>query len=395
MGRAFLRLLLFAAALASAVAPAHAQADPSSIRLPPGFTIEVYAQAPGARTLAVDPRSGAVFVGTRQDHIYRIAPGAAPDIIKQDFHDPNGVCFAPDGTLYVAERNRIRAFPGANVSAPGIDIVAQGALIPPEEAHASNHAARVCRVGPDGALYVTVGEPYNVPPKDKQALYARVGMGAILRFERHGEGYTRSIYAAGIRNSVGLDFNPRDRTLWFTDNQVDMMGDDIPPGELNRATRPGQTFGFPWFGGGHVRTAEYADQTPPEDAVFPQVEMVAHAADLGMTFYRGSQFPAGWRGAIFSAQHGSWNRTVPVGARVMVTLLKPDGTADHTQVFADGWLDPVAHRYTGRPVDVAELPDGSLLVSDDYAGVVWRISYQPHANAAPYYRSRHAMRAVS
>jgi glucose/arabinose dehydrogenase len=219
---------------------------------------------------------------------------------------------------------------------------------------------------------VTVGQPYNIPPPLKSALYAKVGLGAILRFDRDGRG--RAIFASGIRNSVGLDFNPKDATLWFTDNQVDMMGDDTPPGELNRATKAGQSFGFPWYGGGHVRTQPYEHDTPPADAVFPQIEMVAHAADLGMTFYRGTMFPERYRGGIFSAQHGSWNRTVPVGARVMFTGLKPDGTADATAPFAEGWRQPDGS-YAGRPVDVAELPDGSLLVSDDANGAIYRISY--------------------
>jgi glucose/arabinose dehydrogenase len=171
-----------------------------------------------------------------------------------------------------------------------------------------------------------------------------------------------------------MDFNPKDRSLWFTDNQVDGMGDDIPPGELNRADRPGMNFGFPFYGGGKIRTVEYKDQQPPGDATFPQVEMAPHAADLGMTFYNGTQFPERYRGGIFSAQHGSWNRTQPVGARIMFTPLKPDGTADKTEVFADGWLTG-SGEYLGRPVDVAVLTDGSLLVSDDLVGAIYRISY--------------------
>lgn len=350
--------------------------DPHRLRVPPGFAIAIYAHVPGARSLAVGP-GGVVFVGTREAHVYAVTPDGRAQVFAPDvaFHDPNGVCVGPGGTLYVAERNRIRAFPRADALDPAFhDVVPEGALIPPDEARSGNHAARYCRIGPDGGLFVAVGQPYNVPPHDKLALYARVGMGAILRFTRDGHG--RTIYASGIRNSVGLDFNPHDGTLWFTDNQVDMMGDDIPPGELNRATHAGENFGFPWYGGGHTRTQEYADDTPPPGVVFPQVEMIAHAADLGMTFYRGRQFPSAYRGAIFSAQHGSWNRTVPVGARVMVTFLHRDGTAASTQVFADGWLDATAHRYMGRPVDVAMLRDGSLLVSDDYAGLIWRITYR-------------------
>jgi glucose/arabinose dehydrogenase len=173
-----------------------------------------------------------------------------------------------------------------------------------------------------------------------------------------------------------MDFNPANGELWFTDNQVDGMGDDIPPGELDRATGPGQHFGFPWFGGGTVRTTEYKDSEPPADAVLPQVEMEAHAADLGMMFYTGRMFPQEYRGGIFSAQHGSWNRTTPVGARVMFTSLNEDGTAKETKPFAEGWLVQDTGEYLGRPVDVAQLPDGSLLVSDDFVGAIYRISYQ-------------------
>ncbi len=198
------------------------------------------------------------------------------------------------------------------------------------------------------------------------------GIGGIFRMDRDGK--NREVYTTGIRNSVGMDFNPKDETLWFTDNQVDGMGDDIPPGEINRATKAGGNFGFPYYGGGHTRTDEYKNETPPANVVLPQVEMVAHAADLGMVFHSGRVFPAKYRNAIFSAQHGSWNRTTPVGARVMVTYLKEDGTADKTEPFAEGWLDENGE-YLGRPVDVAQLRDGSLLVSDGLSGALNRIWY--------------------
>ena len=151
------------------------------------------------------------------------------------------------------------------------------------------------------------------------------------------------------------------------------MGDDRPPGELNHATQMGQNFGFPWYGGGHVRTDQYRAEAPPEGVVFPSVEEAPHAADLGMTFYSGTMFPTAYQHAIFSAQHGSWNRTVPVGARVMVTTLKDDGTAASVP-FAEGWLDPKG-QYLGRPVAVAQMKDGSLLVSDDLNGALYRITY--------------------
>jgi glucose/arabinose dehydrogenase len=199
-------------------------------------------------------------------------------------------------------------------------------------------------------------------------------MGGIIRMDRNGK--NREVYTRGIRNSVGLDFNPANRDLWFTDNQVDGMGDDIPPGELNRQTAEGQNFGFPWYGGGHTRTNEYKNSQPPKDVVFPQVEFVAHAADLGMTFYTGKMFPKDYQGGIFSAEHGSWNRTKPVGARVMFTAIKPDGSVGESKPFAEGWLDDGTGEYYGRPVDVKQLPDGSLIVSDDFAGAIYRIWYE-------------------
>ncbi len=187
------------------------------------------------------------------------------------------------------------------------------------------------------------------------------------------DGTDREIYTNGIRNSVGHDFHPETGELWFTDNQVDGMGDDIPPGEINRQTAMGQHFGFPYYGGGDVRTNEYQGEEPPADVVFPVVETVAHAADLGMRFYTGDMFPEEYQNAIFSAQHGSWNRTTPVGARVMVTTIDDEGNAT-TEPFAEGWLDENGE-YLGRPVDVAQLRDGSLLVSDDLVGAIYRISY--------------------
>ena len=255
-----------------------------------------------------------------------------------------------------------------------IPIVAQGDLIPKDE-ESYNHTARVCRVGPDDKLYITLGQPFNVPAPEKAELYKKWGIGGIVRMDRDGK--NREVFALGIRNSVGMDINPKDKTVWFTDNQVDGMGDKIPPGELNRAPQPGLHFGFPWYGGGKVRVTEfgYDKETPPANVVFPQVEMDAHAADLGMTFYSGTKFPKKYQGGIFSAQHGSWNRTDPVGARVMFTSLKEDGTADKTEVFAEGWLTADGE-YIGRPVDVAQLRDGSILVSDDFAGAIYRISYE-------------------
>lgn len=356
----------------------------SGIKLPDGFKISLYAIVPDAREMAVGPTTGVVFVGTRKAKVWAVTDrdkDRVADEVKVfapsiQFKLPHGVCFSKDGFLFVAEQNRVLLFPAAEFFYEGPDVAAfnvvkQGDLIPPNE-ESFNHTARVCRIGPDDKLYITLGNPFNVFAPEKFDLYKKNGIGGIVRFDRDGK--NREVYAWGIRNSVGMDFNPKDKTLWFTDNQVDGMGDDIPPGELNRATKAGQNFGFPYFGGGSVRTAEYKDQQPPADAVKPEVEMPAHAADLGMTFYTGQQFPQKYRGGIFSVQHGSWNRTTPVGARVMFTPVKEDGTAGKPEVFAEGWLTPNGE-YLGRPASVAQLNDGSLLVSDDTSGAIYRISY--------------------
>jgi glucose/arabinose dehydrogenase len=214
------------------------------------------------------------------------------------------------------------------------------------------------------------------------ALYEQLGIGGIIRMNAF-DGSKREVVAVGVRNSVGQDFNPKDGKLWFTDNQTDGMGDDTPPGELNRVTKSGvEHFGYPFIHGNNVQVAGTAaapdlkDMKPPANWTKPQVEFPAHQAQLGMTFYTGKMFPAKYQGGIFVATHGSWNRTKPTGALIDFISLKPDGTADKHEVFAEGWLDPETNSYRGRPVDVAVWKDGSLLVSDDYAGAIYRISYQ-------------------
>jgi glucose/arabinose dehydrogenase len=356
----------------------------TKVKLPEGFKINLYAIVPDARHMAVGPQGVVMFVGTRKSKVYavtdrdkdRVADEVKVFAASLPMAIPNGPCFSKDGFLYIAEQNRVLVYPAAEFfyESPDVavgNVAKQGELIPKEE-ESFNHTARVCRIGPDDKLYISLGQPFNVPAKEKMDLYNKVGLGGIIRMDRDGK--NREVFARGVRNSVGMDFNPKDGSLWFTDNQVDGMGDDIPPGELNRATKPGQNFGFPYFGGGKTRTDEYKGDTPPADVMYPEVETVAHAADLGMAFYTGSQFPAKYRGGFFSAQHGSWNRTTPVGARVMFTSLKEDGSADKTEPFAEGWL-AANGEYLGRPVDVAQLADGSLLVSDDLVGAVYRVSY--------------------
>ncbi len=359
------------------------------IQLPPGFRIELFAVVPDARHMAVGPSTNMLFVGTRKTTVWAVtdrnSDGVADEVKSfapsLKFSNPNGLCWTKDGFLIVVEHNRVLNFPAAEFFYEGPDVavipvVNQGELVPPEE-ESFNHGARTCRIGPDGMLYITLGQPFNVPPRDKLELYNKWGLGGIVRMNAF-DGSKREVFARGVRNSVGQDFNPKDGSLWFTDNQTDGMGDDIPAGEINRITKAGQFFGYPWRQGKTRITEHGYDKDPlPADITDPQVYTAAHAADLGMAFYTGRQFPAAYQNGFFSAQHGSWNRTKPVGAQVLFTALKSDGSADKTVPFAVGWLDESTASYRGRPVDVAVWKDGSLLVSDDYAGAIYRIFYAP------------------
>jgi glucose/arabinose dehydrogenase len=355
------------------------------VHVPPGFRIELYAVVPDARSIVVGPSTGAIFVGTRQSMVWAVNAGNRGSAVEVrqfapalKFRNPNGVCLTKDGALAVVETNRVHLIGAAESFTETSDLMAteivpQGKLVPPEE-ESTGHGARVCRVGPDNKLYIAIGEPFNVPPREKLPVFTKWGIGGIVRMNLDGSG--REVYASGIRNSVGMDFNPKDKTLWFTDNQTDGMGDDIPMGEINRATQAGQFFGYPYIVSQTRITENGYDKDPlPPNSVNPQVMTIAHAADLGMSFYSAKQFPAKYQGGFFSAQHGSWNRSKAVGAQVLFTSLKADGTADKTEVFATGWLDDATDEYRGRPVDVAVAKDGSLFVSDDRGGAIYRISY--------------------
>jgi glucose/arabinose dehydrogenase len=359
------------------------------VKLPPGFSISLYAVVPDARHMAVAPSTNMLFVGTRKTTVWAVTNRNSGDMATEvksfapslKFSNPNGVCWTKDGFLIVAEHNRVLTFPAAEFFYEGPDVavgevVSQGQLVPPEE-ESYNHGARTCRVGPDGKLYITLGQPYNVPPAEKLQMYRQLGIGGIIRMNLDGS--KREVYAVGVRNSVGQDFNPKDGTLWFTDNQTDGLGDDVPPGELNHITKMGQDFGYPYWNGhfkvaGTAAAPDLKNLPEPKDAVFPQVEFPAHQAQLGMTFYTGKMFPEKYRGGIFVASHGSWNRSVPSGALInFVPLLGPD-KAGKEEVFADGFKDENGI-YRGRPVDVAVMKDGSLLISDDFAGALYRVTY--------------------
>jgi len=368
------------------------RANLKSIKLPPGFKIELYAVVPDARHMAVAPSTNMLFVGTRKTRVWAVtdrngdgtADEVKPFAPSLNFKVPNGVCWTKDGFLIVAEHNRVLNFPAAEFFYEGpdvavIEVVGQGKLIPEEE-ESFNHGARTCRVSEDGKLYITLGQPHNVQPANKVALYEKLGIGGMIRMDPF-DGSKREVVAVGVRNSVGMDINPKDKTVWFTDNQTDGMGDDTPPGELNRITKAGgEHFGYPFIHGNNVQIAGTAaapdlkDMKAPAVWTKPQVEFPAHQAQLGMTFYTGKQFPAKYQGGVFVAAHGSWNRSKPTGALINFVPINADGTAGKSEVFAEGWLDANGV-YKGRPVDVAPMKDGSLLISDDYVGAIYRVTY--------------------
>ena len=367
------------------------KANLKKIKLPEGFKIELYAIVPDARYMAVAPSTNMLFVGTRKTTVWAVTDRNNDNVADEvksfapsiKFSNPNGVCWTKDGFLIVTESNRVLNFPAAEYFYEGPDVavitvVPEGGLIPVEE-QSFNHTGRVCRVADDGKLYITLGQPFNVQPKDKIDLYNKVGIGGVVRMDPFN-GSGREVYAIGMRNPAGIDVSPKDKTIWTTDNQVDGLGNDVPPGELNHLTKAGQHFGFPYWNGkfkvaGSPAAPELKDMAEPANAVFPQVAFPAHQAQLGLTHYTGKAFPTKYQGGLFVASHGSWNRTEPSGYLINYVPIKADGSAGKAEVFAEGFLDQVSKRALGRPVDVANMPDGSILVSDDYAGAIYRISY--------------------
>ncbi len=341
------------------------RADPDRLRVPPGFVVNEFAQAPGARSLSLGSR-GTVFVGTRSEGVvYAVrdldGDGTADSVyrVARGLRSPNGVAFR-DGSLYVAEIDRILRFDGIEdrLAYPPEPVVVNDAF--PGE---SLHGWKFIRFGPEGRLYVPVGAPCNVClPGDPYAAIHAIDL---------SDGTMETI-ARGVRNTVGFDWHPQTGDLWFSDNGRDRMGDDLPPDELNRASGPGMHFGFPYCFGAGVPDPRFGQDRSCGEFEPPALELPAHVAPLGLRFYRGTMFPPQYRGRIFLAQHGSWNRTEPDGYRV-ITVTVENGLVVGSEVFADGWL--VAGRSWGRPVDVEILPDGSLLISDDKAGLIYRVSH--------------------
>lgn len=339
--------------------------DLSSIRLPEGFRIEVYAdQVPDARSLALGS-NGTVFVGSRSaGNVYALVDldddgkSDRTITIASGLDTPNGVAFK-NGSLFVAEIDRVIRYDGieSRLENPPSPVVVKEGL--PSE---SAHGWKVIRFGPDEKLYIAIGAPCNIcEPVEPQ--------GTISRMNPDGSQF--EVYARGIRNSVGFDWSPTTGELWFTDNGRDWLGNEVPSDELNRAPEPGMDFGFPYCHAGNISDPQYGQEHSCSEFVSPEALLGAHVAALGMRFYTGPQFPEEYLGQIFIAEHGSWNRDVPIGYRVVLARIE-NGTV-HTETFADGWLQ--GSSAWGRPVDVQVMPDGALLVSDDSADAVYRISY--------------------
>lgn len=357
-------LLGLAACTALLASAACAQKLPlERLRLPPGFSIEVYAEVPEARSLALGP-DGIVFVATRREgSVSALVPrtGSKPEIVvvAKGLNSPNGVAYR-DGALYVAEISRILRYDniGASLRASPRPVVVTDRF--PEEGH---HGWKFIAFGPDGKLYVPVGAPCNICEPDPQR-YA-----LISRINPDGSGY--EVFARGIRNSVGFDWDPRTQELWFNEHGRDMMGDDMPADELNHAPRAGMHFGYPYCHQGDTPDPEFGKRTCSEFAP-PALKQGGHVAPDGLRFYTGKMFPPEYENRIFIAQHGSWNRSAKSGYRVMMVTLK-NNKVERYEPFIEGWLEN--ERVWGRPVDLLVMPDGALLVSDDYAGVIYRVTY--------------------
>ncbi len=351
--------------LALTASPAFADVDLDDIQLPPGFSIEVYAEVENARSLALG-NNGVVFVGSRgADTVHAILPGLGGRnrvfVIDDDLYRPHGVAYK-DGDLYVAEIDHVVAYR---------DIDSRLANPPRPETldidlprpSTRNHQYRDIGFDLEGRLVIAIGAPCNVCERD--------GFGLIDRM--NVDGRYRETIAFGVRNSVGLAWHPDTGELWFTDNGRDMLGDDLPPDELNRVTEDGQHFGFPYCHGGVVLDAEFGQGRSCDDYTPPAQPLGAHVAALGLTFYTGEMFPEEYRGQIFIAEHGSWNRSEKIGYRIALVRLE-NGEPVSYETFAEGWHE--GQSTYGRPVDLLVLEDGSLLVSDDYSGKVYRISWQ-------------------
>lgn len=340
------------------------------IKLPEGFKIEVYAEGVvNARSMCLSP-NGTLFVGTRdKGNVYALRDtngdmrADQQYLLAKDLNMPNGVAFR-DGSLFVAEVNRIIRFDNieSRLDNPPAPVVVYDQY--PSDKH---HGWKYIAFGPDGKLYVPVGAPCNICEPTKE-IYA-----GLTRINPDGTGL--EIVQKGIRNTVGFTWHPVTKELWFTDNGRDMLGDDIPACELNRASKDFMHFGYPYCHQGNLPDPEFGAKRPCSDFTPPVQNLGAHTAPLGLEFYTGKQFPAMYHNQILIAEHGSWNRSKKSGYQISLVTVDENFKAVKYEPFAEGWLDTKKDDAWGRPVDLEFLPDGSMLVSDDFADAIYRISY--------------------
>ncbi len=352
------------------IAFAQGSGNLNSITLPEGFTIETYAEGvTGARSLVLDEETNILYVSTRgAGNVYAI-PNATEGTtatervtIASGLRSPNGIDVI-DGDLYVAEIGRLLRYDDiANTfrESPQPEVVTDAL---PEEGH---HGWRYMAQGPDDKLYIAVGAPCNVCELTDM-------FGTISRMNLDGSEF--EVYATGVRNSVGFDWHPETENLWFTNNGRDWMGNDAPPDTLHVAPETGLHFGFPYCHAGDIPDPDFGSRRDCEEFSEPAADLTPHGAALGMRFYTGDAFPAEFQGQIFVAEHGSWNRTPPIGYRVMLARLDENNTVTSYEPFAAGWLNEATGQAWGRPVDVQVMPDGALLVSDDANDAIYRIAY--------------------
>ncbi len=337
------------------------------MKLPPGFEIALFAtDVRDARSMALGEK-GWLFVATRSaGNVYAIRHDGTRALetvtIASGLNMPNGVAFR-EGSLYVMEVDRLWRYDAIEASLPRAPAPV---LVHDKFPGDRHHGWKFIRFGPDGWLYVPVGAPCNVC--ERESPYA-----TLTRLKPDGSAH--EVFARGVRNSVGFDWHPVTKELWFTDNGRDRMGDDVPPDELNHAPKAGLHFGFPHCHGGDVPDPDFGRGHPCEGFVPPARRLGAHVAPLGLRFYTGSMFPAAYRNQAFIAEHGSWNRSRKSGYRVMRARIEAGRVVEH-EVFAEGFLDPRTDRAWGRPVDLQVMPDGALLVSDDHANAIYRISWR-------------------
>lgn len=338
-----------------------------TIKLPPGFSIAIYAgNVPNARGMTLG-QGGTLFVGTKdKGDVYAVldkdGDQRADEVltIVQGLHMPVGVAYRK-GSLYVSAVDRVLRYDNVDTQ---LKQLPPATVIMDRFPKETSHGWKFIAFGPDGKLYVPVGAPCNICEPDSNR-YALIGS-----FNPDGSGY--EIVARGVRNTVGFDWDPITRDLWFTENGRDYLGDNQPPDELNHASKPGQHFGYPYCHGRMISDPEYGHKHACQEFTAPAAELGPHVASLGMRFYTGTMFPQEYRNQIFIAEHGSWNRSEKIGYRITLVSRDQRGQTRYS-VFAEGWLQN--QKAWGRPVDILVMPDGAMLVSDDAAGVIYRITY--------------------